>query len=203
MTDIARIDSISVSSMDNNVYLLTCQHTGARLLIDAADDPAAILELAGPGALVGVVTTHRHWDHIRALPAVIGALGIPAWAGVADADAIELATGVAQRRLSHGERLIVGDLDVEVIELRGHTPGSIALAVPGTPVQLITGDSLFPGGVGNTEQDPIRFTQLITDVTQRIFERFPDDTIVHPGHGAATTLGAERPHLAEWAERGW
>jgi glyoxylase-like metal-dependent hydrolase (beta-lactamase superfamily II) len=65
------------------------------------------------------------------------------------------------------------------------------------------GDHLFPGGVGNTQQDAARFTSLIDDVESRLFGRLPDDTWVYPGHGNDTTLGAERPHLPEWRARGW
>jgi glyoxylase-like metal-dependent hydrolase (beta-lactamase superfamily II) len=63
--------------------------------------------------------------------------------------------------------------------------------------------SLFPGGVGNTFGDESAFEQLITDVEERIFQRLPDETWFYPGHGNDSTLGAERPHLAEWCERGW
>ena len=95
-----------------------------------------------------------------------------------------------------------------MIHLRGHTPGSIALCydaggeLAGTP-HLFTGDSLFPGGPGNTEQDPQRFTQLMDDLEERVFARLPDGTWVYPGHGNDTVLGAERPHTAEWRARGW
>ena len=94
---------------------------------------------------------------------------------------------------------------VEIIHLRGHTPGSVAVLLRAGDEgdHLFTGDSLFPGGVGNTQQDPQRFASLIDDVERRLFDYLPDDTAVHPGHGKGTTLGAERPHLAEWRERGW
>ena len=62
---------------------------------------------------------------------------------------------------------------------------------------------LFPGGVGNTWGDADRFAQLLADVTSRLFDPLPDETWVYPGHGGDTTIGAERPQLAEWRERGW
>ena len=87
--------------------------------------------------------------------------------------------------------------------LRGHTPGGLAISADIDGQQhLFVGDSLFPGGVGKTT-NPEDFEQLITDVTERLFEVYPDDAIVHPGHGNDTTLGAERPHLDEWRARGW
>lgn len=117
-------------------------------------------------------------------------------------------------RLHHGDTLTVGHVCVEVIALRGHTPGSVALVyrepehveAPGAVAgraHLFTGDSLFPGGVGATGGDPRRFAQLYADVRTRVFDRFGDDTWVYPGHGRDTTLGAERPHLEEWRTRGW
>ena len=205
----------SVSEMDNNVYLLTSKTTGAQVLIDAAAEAEAIRDLIASAAddtpceprLEMIVTTHRHWDHVRALPALASLTGARTAAGEDDADAIAEATGVAPDvRLRHGDTVGADGLRLEVVALRGHTPGSIALVCrpeADEPAVLFTGDSLFPGGVGNTEGDDGRFRQLFTDVSERIFDAFDDDVVVHPGHGASTTLGAERPHLPEWAERGW
>lgn len=199
--------------MDNNVYVLTAKNSGSQVLIDAADDFPRIRELLDAGAadLYGgpteasvrmIITTHSHWDHVRALADAAAATGARTAAGTEDVPDIEVPTDVP---LSHGDVLDFDGFDLEVIALRGHTPGSVALVYrdPEGPAHLFTGDSLFPGGVGNTQKDPERFNSLFTDVVERIFEKFPDDTLVHPGHGAGTTLGAERPHLAEWKERGW
>jgi glyoxylase-like metal-dependent hydrolase (beta-lactamase superfamily II) len=107
--------------------------------------------------------------------------------------------------LNHGDPVEVDGITLEAIKLRGHTPGSVALLYrdPDGPAHLFSGDSLFPGGVGNTQKDPARFASLMNDVEGRVFGYLPDDTVVHPGHGKGTTLGAERPHLPEWRERGW
>ena len=201
------IRRIAVSGMDNNVYLVTSL-TGDQLLIDAAAEPDAIAELlaSGPGTLRGVLTTHSHHDHIGALAAVAAAHpDAETLAGDADADAITAATGVAiTRRLRDGDRVGLGGLELAVIGLRGHTPGSVALAhtAPGTAPQLFTGDSLFPGGTGRTTT-PEAFRSLIRDVEELIFDAFPDNPVVWPGHGKPTTLGAERPHLSDWRARGW
>lgn len=193
------------AQMSNNCYLLRCRTTGEQLLIDAAAEPETLLPLIGE-ELATVVTTHQHWDHHRALADVTAATGATTLAGEPDAAAITEATGVpVSRTLSHGDTVTVGECTLEVIALRGHTPGSVALVYrdpEGTP-HLWTGDSLFPGGVGNTQQDPVRFTQLLDDVEERIFGTLPDETWFYPGHGDDSTLGAERPHLAEWRERGW
>jgi glyoxylase-like metal-dependent hydrolase (beta-lactamase superfamily II) len=202
------ITKIAVDSrMANNCYLLRCNATGDQLLIDAAAEPAMLLPLVG-GSLSTVVTTHQHWDHHRALAEVVAATGADTVAGEPDAEAITEATGVAISRAVHqGDTVTVGDCTLDVIALQGHTPGSIALLYDDRPSgghpHLFTGDSLFPGGVGNTQGDSARFEQLINDVERRIFQRLPDDTWFYPGHGGDSTLGAERPSLAEWRERGW
>jgi len=191
--------------MSNNCYLLQCRATGDQLLIDAAAEPQTLLPLIGDD-LATVVTTHQHWDHHRALKDVVGHTHAATVAGEPDAAAITETTGVAvDRPVAQGDALAVGTCTLEVIALRGHTPGSIALLYndpEGTP-HLFTGDSLFPGGVGNTQGDEGRFAQLIDDVEERIFQRLPDETWFYPGHGNDSTLGAERPHVAEWRERGW
>ena len=198
------IRKVSVGTMANNVYLLTCARTGAQLLIDAADDPERIMSLVreGGGGLDAIVTTHQHWDHHRALAQVVEATHPMTAAGEADADALPV---VPTRRLSHGDTLGFGDITLDVIHLRGHTPGSIALAYDDSQGHghVWTGDSLFPGGVGNVWKDSVRFASLLDDVQTRIFDLYDDDTWIYPGHGADTTLGAERPHLQEWRERGW
>jgi glyoxylase-like metal-dependent hydrolase (beta-lactamase superfamily II) len=200
------IEHRAVGSMDNNAYLVTDSVSGERLLIDAAAEPDAIAALLGEGPLRWLLTTHSHHDHIGALAATAAAHPeATIVCGDADADAISVATGVPiGHRLHDGDTLPLGEHLLDVIGLRGHTVGSVALAVPiGPVVNLFTGDSLFPGGVGNTNRDPVRFASLLGDVVARIFDRYDDATVVWPGHGLPTTLGAERPHLEEWRARGW
>lgn len=192
----------------NNCYLLRCTDTGEQVLIDAADDASTLLRLVGDGGLARIVTTHQHWDHHRALKEVAEATGAETLAGEPDADAITEQTGVAiDRHLVDGDTVPVGNCSLRVIPLRGHTPGSVALHLPapdGEPFgHLFTGDSLFPGGVGNTFGDDAAFAQLIDDVETRIFAALPDDTWFYPGHGDDSTIGAERPLLSEWRKRGW
>ena len=197
------IRKAGVSAMSNNVYLLTCLSTGAQLLIDAAADPARIMSLVGEGngGLDVIVTTHQHWDHHRALKQVVASTKATTAAGEADADALPV---IPDRRLVHGDTLAFGDITLDVIHLRGHTPGSVALAYddPQGHTHIWTGDSLFPGGPGKTTRKE-DFASLMNDLEERVFGRFGDDTWIYPGHGSDTTLGAERPHLREWRERGW
>ncbi len=204
------IRRISVSEMDNNVYLLTAKASGEQVLIDAADDPQAIQGLLADAAgdtsaapkLALIATTHQHWDHVRALKDLAAATGAPTAAGTDDADALPVAV---DRRLGHGDTVAVAGFELTAVHLRGHTPGSMAFVYEDSegPAHIFSGDSLFPGGVGNTQKDPQRFSQLMDDVTERLFGAYPDSAVVHPGHGNPTTLGAERPHLEEWRARGW
>lgn len=192
-------------AMANNCYLLRCTETGAQVLIDAADDSPALLELTG-GEIDTVVTTHQHWDHHRALADVVAVTRPQVVAGAPDADAITEATGVqVTRRVGDGDVVKVGKVDLEVIAVAGHTPGSICLLYrdPEGHPHLWTGDSLFPGGVGATFGDADAFATLLDQVESKIFGALPDETWFYPGHGGDSTLGAERPHLAEWRARGW
>lgn len=200
----ATIRKASVSAQDNNSYLITCRETGSQLLIDAAADPARLTTLIGEGGgpLVTVVTTHQHWDHHRALADVVKSFGASTAAGREDAAELPVPVDV---ELTHGDRLTVGSLSLEVVHLRGHTPGSVTLVLTSSDgsVHAFTGDSLFPGGVGNTRGVRENFLSLIDDVEQRLFAVYPDSTWVYPGHGKDTTLGLERPQLPQWRKRGW
>ena len=202
----ASIVKASVGPMDNNAYLITCSATGETLLIDAANDAAVLLELVERYAptLSLIVTSHQHPDHWLALAEVAAATGAPTAAHHLDAEPLPV---TPDRLLANGDTIALGDLTLDVIHLQGHTEGSVALALSGPAagdvVQLFTGDCLFPGGVGNTEKAPERFTSLIDDVERKVFGPLPDETWIYPGHGNDTTLGAERPHLAEWRARGW
>ena len=198
------IVKLAVGRMSNNAYLLRCTSSGHALLVDAADEPDRLLALSrygGDEAAASVLTTHQHPDHWQGLAALVAATGARTLAGAADADSIPVPT---DRRLEHGDRVHVGDVELTVIGLRGHTPGSVALYYrdPEGPGHLFTGDSLFPGGVGKTWSKP-DFESLIDDVQARVFDVLEDDTWFYPGHGNDSTLGAERPHLAEWRARGW
>lgn len=201
----ATIVKTSVGPMDNNVYLVTCSATGQTLLIDAANDADDLVELVRTQApnVSLIVTSHQHFDHWQALHAVAEATGAPSAAHEIDAEALPVKPA---RLLANGDTVQIGQLTFNVIHLRGHTPGSIALALDGPATgevtQLFTGDCLFPGGVGKTWKGE-DFTQLLNDVTARVFEIYGDSTVIYPGHGDDTTLGVERPHLEEWRDRGW
>ena len=195
------ITKLSVRPMDNNAYLLRCRATGEQLLIDAANEPDRLIELIGDAGLSTVVTTHQHQDHWFGLADVVEATGARSIAHAADAGPLPVVDATVQ----DGDTIAVGDCQLEVIHLVGHTPGSIALLYrdPGGIAHLFTGDSLFPGGVGNTRGNAADFTSLLNDVEGKLFDRLPDDTWFYPGHGKDSTLGAERPALPQWRARGW
>jgi glyoxylase-like metal-dependent hydrolase (beta-lactamase superfamily II) len=204
--DIREIDGITMSKiavgpMNNNAYLLRDNATGQALLIDAAAEPQRLMELIGDIPVEKIVTTHQHRDHWGALAEVKAATGAVTIAHPLDADGIPVPT---EELVSDEGVVRFGGVELQAIHLVGHTPGSIALLLRASDrPHLFTGDCLFPGGVGNTQQDAARFSSLITGVRTKIFDRLPDETWVYPGHGNDTTLGAERPHLQEWADRGW
>jgi glyoxylase-like metal-dependent hydrolase (beta-lactamase superfamily II) len=193
----AEVHQIVVGPMDNNVYILRCRRTGDAMLIDAANEHEELLQICTQLGVNQVVETHGHWDHIQAVPAVREA-GISVAVTSADAGMLPSYDLI----LEDDEQLSVGDLRIKTLATPGHTPGSICFAVEGTNL-LFTGDTLFPGGPGNTSFENADFDTIIESIDRRIFATFGADTIVLPGHGTATTVGNESPHLAEWVERGW
>jgi glyoxylase-like metal-dependent hydrolase (beta-lactamase superfamily II) len=195
------ITKLSVGPMDNNAYLLECTETAELLLVDAANEPDRLLALLGNRPLASIVTTHRHGDHWQGLADVVTATGARTYAGRDDVEGIPVTT---DEPLDDGALVGVGSVQLRVVTLVGHTPGSVAL-VYDDPVghpHLFTGDSLFPGGPGRTTAAG-DFTSLMNDLEEKIFGQLPDDTWFYPGHGNDSTLGAERPALGEWRARGW
>ncbi|MCD0453668.1 MBL fold metallo-hydrolase [Actinocorallia sp. API 0066] len=195
------VSKLAVGPYDNNAYLLRDAASGEQLLIDAAAEPDRLLELVGDRPLGRIVTTHRHQDHWQALAEVARATSAAVTAHPRDAEPLPVPV---TEPVEGGDVITLGEHRLEVIHLRGHTPGGVALLLrtPSRP-HLFTGDSLFPGGVGNTWGDPKLFDRLLTDVTERVFDALPDETWFYPGHGKDSTLGRERPSLPLWRDRGW
>jgi glyoxylase-like metal-dependent hydrolase (beta-lactamase superfamily II) len=205
MSDVARIwedglcevHQLVVGPMANNVYIVRCRQTGDALLVDAANEHEKLLEVARSLGVRRVVETHGHWDHIQAVPAVREA-GISVAVTAADAGMLPS----YDLLLEDDTVLEVGRLRIRTIATPGHTPGSMCFAVEGTPL-LLSGDTLFPGGPGATKFEGGDFPTIIRSVEDRLFAPFPAETLVLPGHGSSTTIGAESPHLQEWIDRGW
>ncbi len=193
----AEIHQVVVGPMDNNVYVLRCREPGDAVLLDAANEHERLLDLAR-GLNVGrILETHGHWDHIQAIPEMRDA-GYSV--GVTAADAAMLPS--YDEILEHDTVIEVGDLRLRTIHTPGHTAGSMCFKVEGKPL-LFSGDTLFPGGPGNTKLEGGDFTTIIRSIDDLLFAPLDADTIVMPGHGLDTTIGAERPSLDEWVDRGW
>ncbi|MEJ7583135.1 MAG: MBL fold metallo-hydrolase [Acidimicrobiales bacterium] len=192
----AEIHKLVVGPMDNNVFVLRCRETGESVLLDAANEHDKLLDLCGRLGVRRVLETHGHWDHIQAVPAVRDA-GYRVAVTPADAGMLD-----SYDDLLEDESVIeVGRLRLHTILTPGHTAGSMCFRLEGAPV-LFSGDTLFPGGVGNTKYGG-DFTTIVESVEQRLFRPLDADTLVLPGHGDDTTIGTERPHLQEWIDRGW
>ena len=192
----AEIHKLVVGPLDNNVFVLRCKQTGEAVLIDAANEHEKLLELCTALNVRNVVETHGHWDHIQAVPAIRDA-GYEVGITAEDANMLPSYDYVLQ----DDSVIEVGRLRLHTILNPGHTPGSMSFRLEGSPI-LFSGDTLFPGGPGNTSLEGGDFKQIITSLDDRLF-KLPVDTIVMPGHGDDTTIGTERPHLQEWIDRGW
>ena len=191
------VHKVVVGPVDNNVFVIRCTSTGDAVLIDAANEHERLLELCRRLGVRTVLETHGHWDHIQAIPAVRDA-GYEV--GVTAEDAAMLPS---YDYLLEDETVIeIGRLRLHTLHTPGHTPGSMSFHVAGTPL-LFTGDTLFPGGPGATQYEGGDFPTIIRSIEDRIFSRFDGSTVVLPGHGLDTTIGAESPHLDEWIARGW
>ena len=192
----ARIDKLTVGPFENNVFVLRCKHTGDATLLDAANEHDLILEVSRATGVRRVLTTHGHWDHIQAVEAVRDA-GIDV--GIAAEDASMLPA--YDFTIPDDDVIEVGDLRLRTIHTPGHTAGSTCFLLEGRPV-LFSGDTLFPGGPGNTKLPGANFALIIESSDRRLFTR-PGDLRVRRGHGLDTPLAGERPHLQEWIDRGW
>jgi glyoxylase-like metal-dependent hydrolase (beta-lactamase superfamily II) len=199
------VAKLSVGSMDNNCYVLADTAAGEALVIDAADEAERILDMIGDLRVVAILTTHGHPDHWQALDEVAGATGAPVLYHGAERARIPVPP---DRMVEHGQALTFGAASVTVRHTPGHTDGSVCVILagpardrPAITTHLFTGDTLFPGGPGKT-QNPDRFRQIMRSLREQLFV-LPDDTWVYPGHGDDTTLGDERDQLDHWQARGW
>jgi glyoxylase-like metal-dependent hydrolase (beta-lactamase superfamily II) len=190
------VHAVVVGPMDNNVFVVRCTETGDAVLIDAANEHERLLQLCQELGVRRVIETHGHWDHIQAVPAVRDA-GYAVGVTAADAGMLPSYDDI----LEDESVITVGNLRLSTIATPGHTAGSMCFQLEGTPL-LFSGDTLFPGGPGNTSFEGGDFATIIEAIDTRLFTR-PADTIVLPGHGNWTTIGNERPHLQEWVDRGW
>jgi glyoxylase-like metal-dependent hydrolase (beta-lactamase superfamily II) len=190
------VTKLTLGPHDNNVYVVACRRTGDSVVIDASHDAGRIVAATTGTTPRAILLTHGDTDHIDALSELRGQLGVPVGIGPDDADRLPAPPDFT---LGDGQEVAVGEGTLRVIHTPGHTPGSVCFLLNG---ELIAGDTLFPGGPGATRGDRDRFAQIIASIRDKLFA-LPDETAVCPGHGADTTIGAERPHLQEWIDRGW
>ena len=193
----AEVHRFVVGPIENNVYVVRCKRTGEATLLDAANEHDRLLRVARRLGVTSVLETHGHWDHIGAVEQVREA-GIDVWVRTEDAGMLPSYDHLLDDDTVHQ----VGDLRLRTLHTPGHTPGSICFALEESPM-LFTGDTLFPGGPGNTNNNATDFATIITSIDERIFGAFADDVTIRPGHGVESTIGNERPHLDEWVARGW
>lgn len=191
-----KLETLEVGEMENNCYILIDPATSECLIIDAAWEPDRILRAVEGLRVQRILTTHGHFDHHAALEEVRRRLGVPAGIGAGDEEMLRRPPDFL---IHDGDTFRFGRFQLQAIHTPGHTPGSTCFLIG---KHLFTGDTLFPGGPGNTKGDPRRFAEIIESIRTRLFT-LSDDTVVYPGHGRSTTIGTEKPHLQEWIERGW
>jgi glyoxylase-like metal-dependent hydrolase (beta-lactamase superfamily II) len=188
------VRKIGVGSFENNVYVLECPQTHESLIVDGCFEAGTIIDAASGTNVVGILQTHGHQDHVQALPQLKEKLKVPIYAHPGDDYPVTI-----DRVIDDGDEITFGSCSAKVLHTPGHTPGGSCFLVG---KHLIAGDTLFPGGPGNTWGDKRAFEQIIDSIQSKLFV-LPDETIVYPGHGRDTSIGAEKPHLQEWIDRGW
>ncbi len=196
------IDKFEVGNLGNNCYVVTDLATNSGIVIDAPFEPDVIVEHASGIDIDRVVITHGHYDHVHVLEELCGRLGVPYSCNKGDSAMMPIEP---DSLIADGDTIEFGRTRLRALHTPGHTPGGLCLVyepADGAPLHLFSGDTLFPGGPGNTQQPLGDFIEIIDSIRTKLFT-LADSTIVHPGHGADTTIGTERPHLDEWIERGW
>lgn len=191
MTSEASITRLVVGPWDSNCYVVACPETGEAAIIDPAAEAERILEAVQRLEVKYILLTHTHRDHTGALAEIRAATGAPL--GVHHTEAGDLAPELV---LAHDDTIAVGKTNLRVVHTPGHSPGSVCFFVDG---HLISGDTLFPNGPGHS-RSPDAMHQLIDGITRQLF-LLSEDTVIHPGHGAATTVGKEKRAYALFSSR--
>jgi glyoxylase-like metal-dependent hydrolase (beta-lactamase superfamily II) len=186
----------NIGPYENNIFLVSDAASAEAYIVDGGYETETVAAAASGLTIKAILVTHGHRDHHEHVGALKALVHAPVAIGIDDAALLSVDPDfliVDQQVLGFGPHAL------QAIHTPGHTPGSTCFLYRD---HLFTGDTLFPGGPGNTQNDPVRFERIISSIRERLFV-LPDETQVHPGHGRDTTIGAERPHLDEWIARGW
>lgn len=206
----ARIDKIVTSGtfsldggtwdVDNNVWLIGDDREV--LVIDAAHDASVIAAAIGDRKLMAILSTHGHDDHIDAAPELAAMTGAPILLHPADAHlwGAKHPDRQPDSDLTDGQVISVAGIEGTVLHTPGHSPGAVCVYFPELGA-LFSGDTLFNGGPGATGRSYSDFPTIIESIRSRLLS-LPPETVVHPGHGDDTSIGAEGPHLDDWIVRG-
>ena len=203
-----KIKKLVVGPLQANCYVVWDRAGGSAAIIDPGGDPEEIISVVDDEKLkpVVLINTHGHIDHIAANRAIKERYDIPLLihredsASLTDPELNLSAMGFGQldsppsdRELQDGDEIPVGEIMLKVISTPGHTPGGICLLISRSdqPDVIITGDTLFAGGVGRTDFPGGSWDLLMESIRNRLLS-FPDETIILPGHGPHSTIGEER-----------
>jgi hydroxyacylglutathione hydrolase len=198
--------TLQVGQLASNCYLVGCERTHQGVVIDPGDEAGVIqqaIEEAGLEITL-IVLTHYHFDHIAAADPLREVTAAPVAIHAAEAGLLQnppslfrffqpqIPTLQADWLLSDGERVTIGDLEMQVLHTPGHSPGGISLHLPAEGV-VFCGDTLFREGVGRTDFPGGDMRTLEASIRQRLYT-LDDATVVYPGHGPETTIGWEKRH---------
>jgi glyoxylase-like metal-dependent hydrolase (beta-lactamase superfamily II) len=192
----------NIGPYENNIFILSDVDSAEAYVIDAGFEPEQIAAAAEGLKVKAILVTHGHEDHHANVGKLKELLKVPVGIGIDDSVQLSIEPDML---IVDQQSFSVGPHAFQAIHTPGHTPGSTCFVLApasSSGKHLFTGDTLFPGGPGNTQKDPVRFERIISSIRERLFS-LPDDTVVYPGHGRDTTIGQERPHLDEWIARGW
>jgi len=178
------------------MFVVSDAGSGEAYVLDGGFEPEQVAKAASGLHVRAILVTHGHRDHHENVGTLKALLKAPVAIGIDDTAMLSVE---ADSLIVDQQSLTFGRHTLQAIHTPGHTPGSTCFLIG---QHLFTGDTLFPGGPGNTNHDPVRFERIIASIRERLFT-LPDETNVYPGHGRDTTIGAERPHLEEWIARGW
>lgn len=212
----ARIDKVVTSGtfsldggtwdVDNNVWIVGDDLEV--IIIDPAHDVDAIAAAVGDREVMGILLTHGHDDHIRAVVEARDRFSAPVLLHEADRmlwDAV-FPDETPDDVIEDEDSFEIAGQTLQALHTPGHSPGSVCFLLEGedgggeAPV-LFSGDTLFNGGPGATGRSFSDFATIIDSIRGRLLP-LPAETIVNTGHGDSTTIGAEAPHLDEWIARG-